>query len=63
MVKAAVWRNDTQNGSRHNVTISRLYKDDDGWKDSRSFGRDDLLVAALVLQKAFEWCMEQNGSA
>src|SRR5690606_22683302 len=41
-IKAAVWENQTQNGTRHNVTLSRLYKDGDQWKDSASFGRDDL---------------------
>ena len=41
-IKAAIWENETQNGTRHNVTLSRLYKDGDDWKDSTSFGRDDL---------------------
>ena len=26
-VKAAIWKNDTSNGVRYNVTFSRLYKD------------------------------------
>ena len=26
-IRAAIWENDTQNGTRHNVTLSRLYKD------------------------------------
>ena len=38
-IKAAVWQNETENGTRHNVTISRLYRDDDKWKDTTSFGR------------------------
>lgn len=25
-IKAAIWANETENGVRHNVTISRLYK-------------------------------------
>jgi hypothetical protein len=28
-VRAAIWENETQNGTRHNVTLSRLYKDGD----------------------------------
>jgi hypothetical protein len=28
-IRAAVWENSTQNGTRYNVTVSRLYKDDD----------------------------------
>ena len=42
-IKAAVWENKAENGIRYNVTITRLYKNgDDEWKDSASFGRDDL---------------------
>lgn len=28
-VKAAIWRNETANSTRHNVIFSRLYKDGD----------------------------------
>ena len=45
-VKAAIWRNETANSTRHNVTFSRLYKDGDQWKTTQSFARDDLLVLA-----------------
>jgi hypothetical protein len=27
-IRAAIWQNDTEFGTRHNVTVSRLYKDD-----------------------------------
>ncbi len=29
ILRVAIWENETQNGKRHNVTISRLYKDGD----------------------------------
>lgn len=54
-IRAAIWENDTQNGTRHNVTISRLYKDGDAWKDSASFGRDDLPLVAKVSDLAHSW--------
>ena len=59
-IKAVIWANDTQNGTRHNVTFARLYKDDDGWKESTSFGRDDLLLLAKVADKAHTWIHEQG---
>ncbi len=59
-IKAAIWANDTQNGTRHNVTFARLYKDDDAWKESTSFGRDDLLLLAKVADKAHTWIHEQG---
>ena len=52
-VKAAIWRNETDNGPRYNVTFKRIYKDSEGnWKSTSSFGRDDLLLVAKVADKA-----------
>jgi hypothetical protein len=59
-VKAAIWENETQNGTRHNVTVCRLYKDGEQWKQTESFGRDDLLVLAKVLDQAHTWIFEQS---
>ena len=52
-VKAAIWRNETDNGARYNVTFSRSYRDSEGnWKSTSSFRRDDLLVVAKVADRA-----------
>ncbi len=60
-IRAAVWANDTEFGTRHNVTVSRLYKDDEGqWRTSDSFGREDLLLLAKVLDRAHTWISEQS---
>jgi hypothetical protein len=61
-IKAAVWQNETENGTRHNVTISRLYRDGDKWKDTTSFGRDDLPLVAKVADMAHSWIFEQGAS-
>lgn len=57
-IRAAIWENDTQNGIRHNVTFSRLFKDGDQWKDSTSIGRDDLPLLAKVADLAHTWIFE-----
>ena len=58
-IRAAVWLNDTESGPRYNVQISRLYKDkQDKWKDSASFGRDDLPLVAKVADLAMVWMYE-----
>lgn len=57
-VKAAVWANETKSGIRHNVTVSRLYKDGDAWKTSDSFSRDDIPLVAKVLDLAHTWLYE-----
>ena len=51
-VKAAIWPNGTDGRTRHNVTFSRLYKDGDQWKNTQSFGRNDLLLLAKVADQA-----------
>jgi len=58
-IRAAIWENESQNGTRHNVTLSRLYKDGDEWKDSTSFGRDDLPLVAKVADLAHSWIFTQ----
>ena len=58
-IRAAVWLNDTENGPRYNVQITRLYKDQkDKWKDSTSFGREDLPLVAKVADMAMVWIYE-----
>ncbi|WP_339888901.1 hypothetical protein [Rhodopirellula europaea] len=62
-IKAVIWENDTENGVRHNVSICRIYKDDAGhWKDSSSFGRDDLPLIAKVSDLAHSWIFQATGA-
>ena len=58
-IKAAVWENQSQNGARHNVTIRRIYKDGDNWKQSDSFGREDLPLVMKVADLAHSWIFTQ----
>src|SRR6266540_6776916 len=59
-IKAAIWKNDTENGVRYNVTLSRLYRDGEEWKSTDSFGRDDLLVLGKVADQAHTWIHAQG---
>lgn len=59
-VKATIWANETTAGTRHNVTLARLYREDDQWRSSDSLGRDDLLTAAKLLDLAHSWICEQD---
>lgn len=54
-IKATIWANETSTGTRHNVTLSRLYKDGDNWEQSSSFGRDDLPLVMKVADQAHDW--------
>lgn len=57
-IKAAIWSNQSELGTRHNVTFERLYRQDDEWRKSDSFGRDDLLVLAKAADMAHTWIFE-----
>ena len=60
-LRAAIWENQTQEGGTvYNVTFSRLYKDGKQWKDSTSFGRDDLLLIRKLADAAHTWILQQQ---
>lgn len=62
-IRAAIWANETQNGTRHNVTVSRIYKDGEDWKDSTSFGRDDLPLLVKVADQCHSWIFSNGNGA
>ena len=57
-VKASVWENHTRNGPVLSVTLVRTYWDGQAFRDTKSFRRDDLLVAAEACRHAFNWVVE-----
>jgi hypothetical protein len=59
-IKASIWENQTESGVRHNVTLSRLYRDGDSWKRSETFGRDDLPLVIKVADLAHTWIFTQT---
>lgn len=62
-IRAAIWRNDTEGGVRHNVTFERIYKDGEEWRSTGSFGRDDLLLLGKVADQAHTWIHGQGREA
>ena len=61
-IKAAIWRNEGDNGPRFNVTFQRLYRTEEGkWQSTGSFGRDDLLVLMKVADATHTRVMQLLG--
>ena len=60
LVKCCIWENQTRHGQRHNVTVSRLYKNGDLWKESSQFGRDDLPLVAKAIDMAHTWIFTEG---
>ena len=64
MIRAAIWANSSgPNEVWFNVTVSRLYKDGDRWKDSGAFGRDDLPIVAKIMDMAYAWIWDRQATA
>ncbi len=62
LIKAAIWSNRSEDGVRHNVTFERCYRENEEWKSTTSFGRDDLLKLAKVADEAHSWIMKQGAT-
>lgn len=58
-VKASIWENINNEVTRHSVTLQKFYKDGDQWKSTESFGRDDLLALAKVVDRAHSWICDK----
>ena len=59
LIKASIWQNQTRAGDRHSVSIVRLYKNGDTWKESLRFGRDDLPLLWKVADCVHTWILQQ----
>ena len=40
--------------------LTRLYREQDQWRSTESFGRDDLLLLAKVANEAHSWIFQQG---
>ncbi len=60
LVKAVVWRNESDTGTWHNVTIVRLYQQEGHWNETHSFGRHDLPLVQRVAEQAHTFIYEQK---
>ncbi len=57
---AAMFENRTEEGKTfYNVQFTRGYRTADGWRNTRSFGKDDLLAHAKLCDQAHSWICEQ----
>lgn len=54
-IKAAIWRNEKEDGAFYSVTFSRTYKNGEGkYADANSFSGAELLRLAQLATKAYE---------
>ena len=53
-----IWKNESDKGPWHSVTPSRSFKQGEEWKESDSYGYDDLLALAKLLDQAHSWIQD-----
>ena len=65
-ISASVFENTAKTKDRevtfHKVSLQRTYRDGDEWKNTTSFGRDDLPIARLLLEQAWQFILETEAS-
>ncbi len=59
-IKAKIWQNETNTGPMYNVTVIRSYREGEEWRDSHSFGYDDLMNLAKLLYDAHSFITVQR---
>lgn len=60
-IRASIWANESPNQRVwHSVVVSRIYRDGETWKESNSFGRDDLPVISKAAELAYAWIWSQT---
>ena len=61
-IRASIWTNESdRNDTWFNVSTARVYRDEDQWKTTTSFGRDDLPLVAKAAEMAFAWIWNTKG--
>ncbi|HOW74106.1 MAG TPA: hypothetical protein PKY77_26170 [Phycisphaerae bacterium] len=59
-IKAAIWANQSPSGCWYSVQVCRVYRDGQNeWRQSDSFGRDDLPLVCKAMDRAHTWIYEQ----
>jgi len=62
-IRCTLWANSNEKGTWYSTTISRSYKDGDEWKNSSSYGADDLLTVAEIARMARQWIHRNSKEA
>ena len=61
LIKVRIWQRKTKSGVRFSLTVVRLFRNGDQWKESTRLGRDDIPLVRLLLDKAHTWILNQGG--
>ena len=57
LIKVRIWQRRSKNGVRYSLSVVRLFRNGDQWKESTRLCRDDVPLVRLVLDEAHEWML------
>lgn len=57
LIKVRIWRKASRRRNRYSLSVVRLYRNGDQWKESTRLGRDDIPVVRLALDDAHTWML------
>ncbi len=60
LIKVRIWQRTSKNGVRYSLTVVRLFRNGDQWKESTRLGRDDIPLVRLLLDEVYEWMLTQK---
>jgi hypothetical protein len=61
LIKVRICQRRSRQGPRYSLSIVRLFRNGDHWKESARLGRDDIPLVRLVLDEAYAWMLTQQG--
>ena len=63
LIKVRIWRRRSKQGARYSLSVVRLFRNGDQWKESTRMGRDDVPLVRLALDEAYAWMLTDQGDA
>ncbi len=60
LIVVRVWHKRSKSGSPFSLTVVRLYRNGDQWKESSRLGRDDIPLVRLALDEAYRWILKKE---
>jgi hypothetical protein len=63
LIKVRIWQRRSKKGGGYSLSVVRLFRNGDQWKESTRLGCDDIPLARLVLDEAYAWMLANGGQA
>ena len=63
-ISVSIFANESESAGKpyYKTTVQKFYKDGEEWKMTQSLGRDDLPIVRLLLDRAWQWIIDQEAS-